>query len=135
MVKNTLGVIEKLLGIANDDDTHWRYEIVAIRALRTLIRRDQPLYAPQLKFFMDQALADHPSMRYVSHWTRFEESCLWSTSVRSTGGDEDIAVYQTQDFQREQRGYRHPNEPQSPPENSSYRGPDQQQDANLPFPI
>lgn len=76
MVKNTLEVVNKLLAIADDEGTHWRYEIVAIRALRTLIRRDQPPYAPQLEFFMDQALADHPSMRYVSHLTRIEESCL-----------------------------------------------------------
>jgi proteasome activator subunit 4 len=76
MVKNTLEVIDKLLAIANDEDTHWRYEIVAMRALRTLIRRDQPPYAPQLEFFMDQALADHPSMRYVSHLIHIEESGL-----------------------------------------------------------
>ena len=70
MNKQTSDVIDKLLTIASDDNTHWRYEIVAIRALRTLIRRDQPLCAPQLEFFMEQALADHPSMRYVSHSTR-----------------------------------------------------------------
>jgi proteasome activator subunit 4 len=75
MITNTSEVIDKLLTIANDDDTHWRYEIVAIRALRTLIRRDQPPNAPQLEFFMDQTLADHPSMRYVSHLTCFEENC------------------------------------------------------------
>lgn len=71
MNKHTSDVIDKLLTIASDDNTHWRYEIVAIRALRTLIRRDQPLCGPQLEFFMDQALADHPSMRYVSHSTRW----------------------------------------------------------------
>ena len=76
MVKNTLEVIDKLLAIADDEDTHWRYEIVAIRALRTLIRRDQPPYAPQLKYFMDQAHADHPSMRYVSDSIHIEESYL-----------------------------------------------------------
>jgi len=135
MVKNTLVVIDKLLTIADDEDTHWRYEIVAIRALRTLIRRDQPPYAPQLEFFMAQALADHPSMRYVSHLTRIEESCLCSTPVRSTGCDEDIEVYQTQDFQPEQRGYRHPNEPQPPPQKPSCHGPDQRKGAILPFPI
>lgn len=135
MVKSTLEAIDKLLTIADDEDTHWRYEIVAIRALRTLIRRDQPPHAPQLEFFMDQALADHPSMRYVSHLIHIEEPYLWSTSVRSTGRDEDIAVYQTQDFQPEQRGYRHPNEPQPPPENSSCPGRNQRKDAILPFPI
>lgn len=75
MIKHISEVIDKLLAIADDEDTHWRYEIIAIRALRTLIRRDQPPHAPQLEFFMDQALADHPSMRYVSHLIRVEESC------------------------------------------------------------
>jgi len=70
MTKNISEVTDKLLTIADDDNTHWRYEIVAIRALRTLIRRDQPPCAPQLEFFMNQALADHPSMRYVSHSIR-----------------------------------------------------------------
>jgi len=135
MIKHTSEVIDKLLTIADDEDTHWRYEIVAIRALRTLIRRDQPPSAPQLEFFMDQALADNPSMRYVSHSIHFEGSCLPSTLVRSTGSDEDIAVYQTQDFQREQRGYRHPNEPQPPPKNASCPGSDPRKDTNLPFPI
>jgi proteasome activator subunit 4 len=75
MTKHTSGLIEELLTIANNEDTHWRYEIVAIRGLRTLIRRDQPPHGPQLEYFMDQALADHPSMRYVSYLTRFEEPC------------------------------------------------------------
>ena len=64
-----------------------------------------------------------------------KRSCLSSTSVRSTGSDENIAVYQTQDFQREQRGYRYPNEPQPSPKNSSCPRPDPRKNATLPFPI
>lgn len=73
MIKQTSAVINDLLAIADNDNTHWRYEIVAMRALRTLIRRDQPPCALQLEFFMDQALADHPSMRYVSHSIRLRD--------------------------------------------------------------
>ena len=107
MIKHTSEVIEKLLTIANDEDTHWRYEIVAMRALRTLIRRDQPPYAPQLEFFMDQTLADHPSIRYVSQLTvsknpAYDQLQYGQRAVMKTlryiklrtfsGSDEDIAI-------------------------------------------
>ncbi|KAG8927366.1 hypothetical protein FRC02_008249 [Tulasnella sp. 418] len=58
--------IRNVLEVANDPATHWRYEIAAIRILRTLIRRDQCIGAPQLQYFLEQTAADHPSMRYYA---------------------------------------------------------------------
>jgi len=55
-----------LTEVANSESTHWKYSIAAIRLLRTLVRRDEALYAPQLKHFLEKTCAAHPSMRYVS---------------------------------------------------------------------
>ncbi|GJJ09449.1 hypothetical protein Clacol_003672 [Clathrus columnatus] len=44
-----------LTDIAGDPRTHWKYSIVALRLLRTLVRRDSPIYGPQLCFTFCQA--------------------------------------------------------------------------------
>lgn len=48
--------------IARSPNTHWRYSIIAIRILRTLIRRDEPLQASQISYFLDKTHDSHPSM-------------------------------------------------------------------------
>ncbi|KAG8888929.1 hypothetical protein FRB98_006471 [Tulasnella sp. 332] len=55
-----------LLDIAESSATHWRYSIVAIRMLRTLVRRDLPAQKAQFVYFLSQVNADHPSLRYYA---------------------------------------------------------------------
>ncbi|KZT40114.1 hypothetical protein SISSUDRAFT_983884 [Sistotremastrum suecicum HHB10207 ss-3] len=47
---------------ASDPQMHWRYSIIAIRCLRTLIRRDRPVSFAQMRYFMEMTCDDHPSM-------------------------------------------------------------------------
>lgn len=51
-----------LLDIAGSSKTHWRYGIVAVRCLRTLVRKDEPISAPHFKFFVEKTCDDHPSI-------------------------------------------------------------------------
>ena len=51
-----------LLDIAGSSKTHWRYNIVAVRCLRTLIRKDESISAPHFKFFVEKTCDDHPSI-------------------------------------------------------------------------
>lgn len=39
----------------NNSRTHWRYAIVAIRMLRTLIRRDVPMSAEMIRLFLEKS--------------------------------------------------------------------------------
>ncbi len=48
--------------IATSSRTHWRYEIAAIRCLRTLLRRDMPLTPEQIRFFVERTHHSHPSV-------------------------------------------------------------------------
>ncbi|KAG6832246.1 hypothetical protein H0H92_004211 [Tricholoma furcatifolium] len=58
--------ISSILEIGESEDTHWRYEIVATRALRTLVRRDAPTSTRHLQYFLDRIHDDHPTIRYYS---------------------------------------------------------------------
>ena len=51
-----------LLDIAGSSKTHWRYNIVVVRCLRTLIRKDESISAPHFKFFVEKTCDDHPSI-------------------------------------------------------------------------
>ena len=51
-----------LLDIAESSKTHWRYNIVAVRCLRTLIRKDEAITARHFKFFVEKTCDDHPSI-------------------------------------------------------------------------
>ena len=51
-----------LLEIAGSSKTHWRYNIVAVRCLRTLVRKDESISAPHFKFFVEKTCDDHPSI-------------------------------------------------------------------------
>ncbi|KAL5535214.1 BLM3_1 [Sanghuangporus sanghuang] len=55
---------DTVLGIAKSSSTHWRYAVIALRILRTLIRREEPLTGEQMKYFLDMAHDPHPSLRY-----------------------------------------------------------------------
>lgn len=51
-----------VLDIANDDDTHWKYSIVAARCLRSLIRRDLPLKSGHIEYLLKTAHDSNASM-------------------------------------------------------------------------
>ncbi|KAF9056646.1 hypothetical protein BJ165DRAFT_1522537 [Panaeolus papilionaceus] len=55
-----------LLDIGGSSRTHWRYAIYAVRCLRTLVRRDTPLTAEQITFFLERMHDDHPTIRYYA---------------------------------------------------------------------
>ena len=50
------------MDIAGSSKTHWRYSIVAVRCLRTLVRKDESISAPHFKFFVEKTCDDHPSI-------------------------------------------------------------------------
>jgi len=56
-----------VLEIAQTKSTHWRYAIFATRCLRTLIRKDAPISAPHMKYFLEKCYDNHPSLRYVGY--------------------------------------------------------------------
>ncbi|KAK7064490.1 membrane protein [Favolaschia claudopus] len=55
-----------VLGIGNSPQTHWKYEIAAIRCLRSIVRRDAPLTSEQIRYFMAKTHDSNPSMRYYA---------------------------------------------------------------------
>ncbi|KAI0359128.1 hypothetical protein OH77DRAFT_1473765 [Trametes cingulata] len=57
---------DMLLDIANDSRTHWRYAIVAVRCLRSLLRRDAPFKAPHVQYLFSKTHDSNASMRYYS---------------------------------------------------------------------
>ncbi|KAG5352050.1 hypothetical protein C0989_004042 [Termitomyces sp. Mn162] len=54
--------ILSVLDVGESESTHWRYEIVATRALRTLVRRDAPTSPRHLQYFLDRVYDDHPTI-------------------------------------------------------------------------
>lgn len=54
-----------VLDIANSSNTHWRYAIVALRVLRTYIRRDEPISALEVQYFLDKTHDAHPSLVWI----------------------------------------------------------------------
>ncbi|KAM0751556.1 hypothetical protein T439DRAFT_300497 [Meredithblackwellia eburnea MCA 4105] len=56
-------LVPKLLAIAQDLDTHWRYALTATRLLRALIRRDQPLRPDVAAYVSRQLICDLPNQR------------------------------------------------------------------------
>jgi proteasome activator subunit 4 len=51
-----------VLEIAQAKSTHWRYAIFATRCLRTLVRKDAPISAPHMKYFLEKCYDNHPSL-------------------------------------------------------------------------
>ncbi|KAG6897919.1 hypothetical protein C0992_009071 [Termitomyces sp. T32_za158] len=58
--------ISSILDVGESEWTHWRYEIVATRALRTLVRRDAPTSPRHLQYFLERVYDDHPTIRYYA---------------------------------------------------------------------
>ena len=56
---------EALLVIGTSKTTHWRYSIVALRMMRTLVQKDLQSSSPQVDYLLSMTTADHPSLRYV----------------------------------------------------------------------
>jgi hypothetical protein len=48
--------------IARDQRTHWRYAIMAIKVLRTLIQRDVPTTAPIMRLLLEKTHDNHSSV-------------------------------------------------------------------------
>ncbi|KAM5538277.1 hypothetical protein V8D89_008164 [Ganoderma adspersum] len=57
---------DAILAIANDERTHWRYAIVAVRCLRALIRRDVPLNPAHVEYMFAKSHDSNASMRYYA---------------------------------------------------------------------
>ncbi|KAF5384678.1 hypothetical protein D9757_006201 [Collybiopsis confluens] len=55
-----------ILAVANSPKTHWRYGIVAIRCLRTLVRKDKPLTAAQMTCFLELTHNSQSTIRYYA---------------------------------------------------------------------
>ncbi|KAL1720654.1 hypothetical protein EV715DRAFT_249853, partial [Schizophyllum commune] len=55
-------ITNMVLEIGHADKTHWRYLIVAMRVLRTLVRRDVPLTKAQIAFFLEKCHDEHPTV-------------------------------------------------------------------------
>lgn len=51
-----------ILEIAQAKSTHWRYAIFATRCLRTLVRKDAPISAPHMSYFLEKCYDNHPSL-------------------------------------------------------------------------
>ncbi|KAH7104159.1 hypothetical protein BKA62DRAFT_635182 [Auriculariales sp. MPI-PUGE-AT-0066] len=81
----TLEMTRLITKVATSPDTHWRYEIVALRLLRSLLRRDRPSEAEHIKYIVESVVNNHPTMRYyaqrgVMKLTRY-------IKLRTTTGD------------------------------------------------
>ena len=69
-----------VLEIAQAKSTHWRYAIFATRCLRTLVRKDAPISAPHMKYFLEKCYDNHPSLVRVSGF----QSLLWQGQLQLT---------------------------------------------------
>ncbi|KAF5374850.1 hypothetical protein D9758_000077 [Tetrapyrgos nigripes] len=58
--------IKAVLEIGSSSKIHWRYAILAVRLLRTLIRKDKPISPEMLSFFLKSVHDSHPSIRYYA---------------------------------------------------------------------
>lgn len=53
---------ESIMGIAKSSKTHWRYALVAVRCLRTLVRRDKPITSAQMAYFLETLYDSQPNI-------------------------------------------------------------------------
>ncbi|KAJ7630634.1 hypothetical protein FB45DRAFT_1027837 [Roridomyces roridus] len=66
MDKSSEELMSIVLAVGNSSKTHWKYEIAAIRCLRAVIRRDAPLEADKIRYFLEKTRDSNPSMRYYA---------------------------------------------------------------------
>lgn len=57
---------DAILNLGNSSSIHWRYAIVAIRCIRTLIRRDQPMSPQIVRYVLERTYDSHPNIRYYA---------------------------------------------------------------------
>ncbi|KAI0343952.1 hypothetical protein BDW22DRAFT_1355187 [Trametopsis cervina] len=57
---------DTILKIAQSPKTHWKYSIVAVRCLRTLIRKDAPMKPAHVKYLLEATLDSQYSIRYYA---------------------------------------------------------------------
>ncbi|KAJ7597613.1 hypothetical protein C8J56DRAFT_1001469 [Mycena floridula] len=53
---------KSIIELAKGDSIHWRYAIMAIRCLRTLVRRDMPLQPDLVRFVLERTHDTHPTI-------------------------------------------------------------------------
>ncbi|KAF7306649.1 Membrane protein [Mycena indigotica] len=66
MNRRSYELTEAILAIGNKSSTHWKYEIAAVRCLRTIIRRDVAQTPEQIRYFISKTNDSNPNMRYYS---------------------------------------------------------------------
>lgn len=54
--------VTTLINLAEDSNTHWRYSIIALRILRTLIKKEEPLTKKHMEYFLRMTHDSHPSL-------------------------------------------------------------------------
>ncbi|KAL4243081.1 BLM10 family protein [Abortiporus biennis] len=59
-------ITRTILEIAKSSETHWKYAIVAIRCLRTLIRRDVSMHPDHVEYLVEKTYDSHATMRYYA---------------------------------------------------------------------
>lgn len=86
--------IPRLLEVASNPNTHWRYSLNATRLLRQLIRRDQPLDPALATFFAKQMIAELPNKRVRSISSLPCRLADLATGALDGGDDQDLALCQ-----------------------------------------
>ncbi|KAI5481022.1 proteasome activator subunit 4 [Pseudohyphozyma bogoriensis] len=88
-------LVPKLLAIAEDPTTHWRYALTATRFLRALIRRDQPLRPDVSTYVAKQLVSDLPNMRTHSMLALTKTLHFIKLRTMSAGSAEKLLLQQT----------------------------------------
>ena len=102
------GLLPKLLEIAVDPGTHWRYSLTATRFLRALIRRDQPLRADVATYLANQLISDLPNQRTHSMLALTKILHFVKLRTASGGSAEKLLLNQTTNPLRRKVKLEHP---------------------------
>ncbi|TIA90807.1 hypothetical protein E3P99_01381 [Wallemia hederae] len=62
-ISNNTSKIPSILEFAESSTTHWRYQLIAQRVLKNLVRRDKPTPERVTRYFLAQTISDHPKIR------------------------------------------------------------------------
>ncbi|KAH9947692.1 hypothetical protein B0H21DRAFT_737636 [Amylocystis lapponica] len=57
---------QAILEIAQSSKTHWRYSIIAVKCLRTLVRRDAPTSPEHIQYILSRTHDSNSDMRYYA---------------------------------------------------------------------
>ncbi|KAI0076264.1 hypothetical protein K474DRAFT_1757648 [Panus rudis PR-1116 ss-1] len=60
--KGVAKTIDAILHVGESSNTHWKYGIIAIRSLRTLIRRDKPASARHVRYLLEKTYDSNASI-------------------------------------------------------------------------